>query len=152
MTGSTMPTSNPLDLPHPARDFIIHRPPMLLIDTLIERTGDEATALAAIAPGNICFDAEKGLLPEYYIEIIAQTMAAANGYDALLNDAPPPGGFIVGLTHFTLHAITAPADTFVIKISKTFEFGSMKVMHGEVFSGERTIATAELQVWEQEKK
>ncbi len=144
-------TEKKIQLPYPAVKLIIHRSPMLLIDSLIEREGDNAAARAKIIPETLCCDKNRGILPEYFIEIMAQTMAAANGYDFLIKNRSPLDGFIVGLDNFSLkHSIPAKETDFVIRIKKTLEFGSMKVMQGEVFTGDISVATGELKVWEQD--
>lgn len=121
---------------------------MLLIDTLIDRKGDDATATASLAPGNICLSETHGVLPEYFIELMAQTMAAANGYDAVHSGEPPKDGFIVGLDRCTV-ASKLTAGKFTIKIVKTMQFGSMKVLEGQVLDGDRMVAAGEIKVWEQ---
>ena len=140
-----------IQLPSPAEDLIIHTPPMLLIDKLVEREGDRATATAEILPNDICFDEKRGILPEFFIEVMAQTIAAANGYDCLLRNTQPRDGFIVGLDKFVLKQVPSIDNSFLIKVEKTMEFGPVKVMQGEVFADGNSIATGEIKVWEQEE-
>ena len=136
-------------LPIAAIDLLRHRGPMLLIDRLLARDGDRATASAHINPDSIFFVDEHSILPEYFIEIIAQTMAAANGYDALCRDSMPKAGFIVGIDDFTLITQRPDSSEFLIKVATTMEFAAMKVMTGQVVSGSTQIASAEIKVWEQ---
>ena len=138
-----------IQLPCPAGRLVKHRPPMLLIDDLLLREGDRAAASATIADDCPCLSPHRGLLPEYFIEIIAQTMAAANGYDALCRAEDPADGFIVGIDRFTFSSPPAEAKTFHIEIAKTMEFGAMKVMEGRVLADAVEIAVVELKVWEQ---
>lgn len=140
-----------VQLPYPAENLIVHRPPMLLIDFLTEREGDTAAASATIDENSTCFCDSRGILPEYFIEIMAQTMAAANGYDALLEQSPPKSGFIVGLDKFQLHYLPSGKQKFTIQIVKIMEFGSMKIMEGKVHSGSTPVAKVELKVWEQDQ-
>lgn len=146
----TLPTAKTIELPCPAENLIIHRPPMLLIDQLLEREGDNAAASASLNSDSLCFSASRGILPEYFIEIMAQTMAAANGYDALVNNTPPADGFIVGIDTFSIFHIPEGANDFRVEVVKNMEFGSMKMMNGEVFCGSTRVASIELKVWEQE--
>lgn len=147
----TIKSDKNIKLPCPAGDLIIHTPPMLLIDKLVEREGDRATAIASILPNDICFDEKSGVLPEFFIEIMAQTIAAANGFDCLLKNTQPKDGFIVGLDKFVLKHVPAIDSSFLIKVEKTMEFGPVKVMQGEVFADGSSIATGEIKVWEQEE-
>lgn len=147
----TNETDSNFQLPHPAEKLLIHRPPMLLIDSLLEREGDSASATASICKDDICFDENKGILPEFFIEIMAQTIAAANGYDCLLENNPPRDGFIVGLDNFHFKTIVADKKSFLIKVIQTMELGPVKIMQGEIFSDDLLIATGEIKVWEQEQ-
>lgn len=138
-----------LQLPLPARKLLRHRPPMLLIDRLLARDDGRATAAAGISSGGIFCTGNDIVVPEYFIEVIAQTMAAANGYDALVERLVPKAGFIVGIDDFSLHhRVSAPAE-FIIEVATTMEFAAMKVMSGEVLLGQTSIASAEIKVWEQ---
>lgn len=139
-----------VDLPCSAELLLIHRPPMLLIDKLIERQGDDATAIATISPESMFLNEKNDILCEYFIEIIAQTMAAANGYDHLVRGTQPKDGFLVGLDKFVFHYLPDNKDTFHIKTSKTMAFGSMQIVQGEVFVGDISVAAGELKVWEQD--
>jgi 3-hydroxyacyl-[acyl-carrier-protein] dehydratase len=137
----------PVSLPCPAEILMPHRLPMLFIDSLISRTGDKATALAKVPAHPICINPGRGLLPEFYIEIMAQTMAAANGYDALCENRTPRNGFLVGLDKFELLE-KADAETLRIETTKTFEFGPVKIIEGRVYCGDMMVASGEVKVWE----
>jgi predicted hotdog family 3-hydroxylacyl-ACP dehydratase len=137
-------------LPCPAENLIIHRGPMLLIDELLERQHSHAVASSTLDKGNICITKKFGVLPEYFIEVLAQTVAAASGYDRLIAEAPPGSGFLVGVENFTCEDFTsAPAkpQKFITRILTTMEAGAMKIVHGEVFAGDISVATAELKLW-----
>jgi len=142
--------SQKVHLPCAAEKLIVHRHPMLLIDNLVMREDDKAAATATLNSNNLFWCQENGILPEYYIEIMAQTMAAANGFDALSLNCPPNDGFIVGLDAFTFHGDRKQKiDDLYIFIEKTMEFGSVKIMKGEVTVDSTLISSVELKVWEQ---
>lgn len=145
-----MQNTDKYPLPMAAEKLIRHRPPMLLISELTKREGDNATANANLTKESMFHSDKRGILPEYYIEIIAQTMAAANGYDNMVEGKGPMDGFIVGLDNFQFKSSNIIKE-FTIEIEKTMEFGAMKVLNGEVFANGVSVATAELKVWEQEK-
>lgn len=145
----TLENKNGLQLPCPAHELIMHRPPMLLIDSLVKRQGDSASASATINKKSICYHDTRGILAEYYIEIAAQSMAAANGFDALKENSRPKDGFIVGIDTCTIHHEITGEATFLITIVKTMEFSAMKVMEGEVFTDGVKVASIAMKVWEQ---
>jgi 3-hydroxyacyl-[acyl-carrier-protein] dehydratase len=139
--------NQPVSLPCPAEMLLPHRSPMLFIDSLVNRVGDKATAVVTVTANSICLDPERGILPEFFIEIMAQTMAAANGYDALCENKAPRNGFLVGLDKYQLLEKTAGA-ILRIEIAKTFEFGPVKIIEGQVFCDDRVLAIGEVKVWE----
>ena len=143
-------TKNP-SLPCPAEKLILHRPPLLLIESLTEREGDSATATATLGSDSIFYTADRGALPEYFIEIMAQTMAAAQGFDALLQNQQSKDHYIVGIETYSLHCNPDDPLEFQICIKLNLDLGPVKIMEGRVISGSTTIATAELKVWESEK-
>lgn len=142
-----------VQLPCPAGKLVPHQPPMLFIDSLIERFDDRATASAVVPQNGICVDHDQGILLEFFIEVIAQTMAATNTYDALCDGKKPQDGFLVGIDEFSFEvaAIEGAAvlgKTIRIEIEKTFEFGSVKIIHGQVFDEDVLLASGIIKVWE----
>lgn len=137
-------------LPCPAEILVPHRPPMLFIDSLIERVADRATASAVVPENGICVDSVQGVLPEFFIEVIAQTMAAVNGYDALCDGKEPHDGFLVGIDEFSFKGTPSAGKTIRIKIEQTFAFGTVKIVHGQVFDEEVLLASGTIKVWENE--
>lgn len=138
-----------ITLPCPAEQLLPHRPPMLLIDNLLQRDKDTAVASAVLTQDNIFFSKECGLLNEYFIELVAQTMAAANGFDALLDNSPVKDGFIVGIENFSFQQEPKEQDTFRVVAVKDMEFGQMQVIDGEVFANSTCIASVRLKLWEE---
>ncbi len=137
-------------LPCPAEILVPHRPPMLFIDSLIERLADRATASAVVPENGICFDPVQGVLPEFFIEVIAQTMAAVNGYDALCDGKKTHDGFLVGIDEFSFGGTPTAGRTIRIEIEKTFEFGAVKIIRGQVFDEDILLASGTIKVWENE--
>ncbi len=142
-------TVNTHSLPLSAEPFLPHSRPMLFLNEILERVGNSAVASAFIGRGNICFSENGIILPEYCVEILAQTVAAANGYDAADHDQAPKRGFIVGLEQCSFHHIPQKECILLTKIVETMTFGAMKVIQGEVMADTTVIAAAELKVWEE---
>ncbi len=139
-----------ISLPCPAEKLLVHRAPMLLIKELTARENNRAEALASISDAGICTTSDQGILPEYYIEIMAQTVAAAFGYDALINNESPTEGYIVGIDKYSLINLPAKWDELHIHVQLEHDLGTVKVMAGEVFSDTEKLVTAELKVWKKE--
>lgn len=134
-------------LPMEAIALIPHRPPMLFVDSLIERHSDEARATAVMPDSGICFDPEYAM-PEYFIEVVAQTMAMANGYDARVAEKQVQEGLLVGVDRFSFKETASAGTILHVAIKKTMEFGAIKVVHGVIFNGETLLVEGDLKVWE----
>ncbi len=134
-------------LPQQADKLLPHKPPMLLAETLVERQGSRAVALATLPTAGL-FVIAGGILPEYFIELIAQTAALGNCYDAIKSDMAPRDGMLVGLDSFSWPGRPQPGTPVHIDTDVAFVFGAMKVVHGEVYAGRELLAVGDIKVWE----
>jgi predicted hotdog family 3-hydroxylacyl-ACP dehydratase len=135
-------------LPLAAQELLRHRPPMLLVAALTGRSADCATATAMLPTTGI-WHAGGRLLPEYFVELVAQTTALANGYDSRGSGRPPRDGMLVGVDAFTWHdLLPGGGGELRIEIRKVFEFGAVRIIHGEVYAGGNLVAAGEIKVWE----
>ncbi len=138
-----------------AEQLVPHRPPMLFVRELLERNGDLALVTAELPAME--------LLPELFVELVAQAMAVTSGYDALREDSPPRGGMLVGVDEFFCTDKTAAVDLvrrYLVRIEKKFQFGSIFIVTGEIYAAaegrepffplveENRIAWGTLKVWE----
>lgn len=138
---------NSVTLPIPAKQLLAHRSPMLCVDSLIARTADRATGLATL-PEFSPFLSKGIIIPEYFIEVIAQTSAMANGYDALCEDNEIADGMLVGIESFSFPTIATPGHLIHVVIEKTFEFGTISVIRGKVLQHNLLLAQGDIKVWE----
>ena len=136
-----------ITLPMEAISLLPHRHPMLFVDHLLKRYDDIAEAGAVMPEEGICFDPAQPFF-EFFIEVIAQSMAMANGYDALCSGKKMNDGMIVGVDSFAFYTTPAPGTKLHIIIEKSFEFGPVRIIHGEVFDGDLLLAEGDIKVWE----
>lgn len=139
-------------LPFAAIKLVPQRPPMLLVDQLIARDREaNSSMVAATVPGSGIFvEQGAGVLPEYFIELIAQAMAAVNGYDGLVDGAETGRGFLVGIEDFRWHGTAVPGERLRVEMVKKFEFGPVTVMAGMVLNGAgNVLAAGEIKAWEE---
>jgi predicted hotdog family 3-hydroxylacyl-ACP dehydratase len=125
---------------------------MLIIHQLLEKDEDTAVVEAVVPSEGIFVDTDKGLLPEYIIELVAQSMAAANGFDAKQSGQIPPRGFLVGIDNFSWMDKARPGETLQVKLKKTFEFQAVTIMEGRVVGPNGLVARGEIKVWEEKKR
>jgi len=138
-------------LPLPARLLVPHRPPMLIVHRLLERNEDTALAEAIVPTEGIFLGPQGGLLPEYFIELIAQSIATINGFDARKENRPPLIGYLVGIDNFSWINRVRPGETLQINLKKTFEFQAVTIMEGRVIGRNGLVACGELKVWEEKE-
>ena len=118
---------------------------------MLEKQGDRAR-VEAVAPGEGIFcHPQQGLAPEYFIELIAQAMAAASGFDRIEQGLPFSGGFLVGIDEFTWHGTAAAGEILHVDLEKRFEFDAVTVMEGRVMGRAGCIARGSVKVWETDK-
>ena len=139
-------------LPAPAVQLVAQRPPMLLVDALVhrDRPGNFSVVAATAPLSGIFLDPDGGVIPEYFVELVAQGGAAVNGYDALTDNAGKTRGFLVGIDRFIWQEGARAGDKLRVELVKTFEFGPVTVMRGRVYShADRLLAEGEIKAWEQ---
>ena len=139
-------------LPCAAEMLVQQRPPMLLIDRLIcrDRQVDTALVEAFVPADGVFVDPDGELLPEYFIELVAQSMAAVNGYDCRLDGLSSGRGFLVGVDDFCWHGGVVAGETMKVEMAKIFEFGPVTVMSGRVINKDgEVLAAGEIKAWEE---
>lgn len=83
----------------PAREFVLHREPMLLLDTLVDIGADFACCEWTASPS--LFVGDQPGVPMYIgIETMAQSIAVYAGARAKARGLGPPLGFLLGTRHF----------------------------------------------------
>ena len=143
---------NTQELPCQADQLVPQGPPMLLIDKLLRRDhGVEFAVVEATVPHQGVFiDPHQGLFLEYYIELVAQSIAAVNGYDVLVEGRKAKNGFLVGVDEFNWHEGAEPGDVLRVELEKDFEFGPVMVMRGRVVDNQgKLLAGGTIKVWEE---
>ena len=139
-------------LPCPAMELVAQRPPMLLVDTLVyrDRPGNFSVVVATVPTAGVFLGPEGKVIPEYFVELVAQGGAAVNGYDAITDAAGETRGFLVGIDRFSWHGEARTGEQLRVELVKTFEFGPVTVMSGRVFNhDEQLLAEGEIKAWEQ---
>jgi 3-hydroxyacyl-[acyl-carrier-protein] dehydratase len=134
-------------LPWPAISLLPHRPPLLLVETLIGRKESRSEA-EAVLPQTGLFVEDGVVQGEYFIELVAQTAALGNCYDRRVSGSPPEGGMIVGVDGFSWPGTPLGPGIVRIRTEVVMVFGPMKVVRGEVWKGPTLLAVGEVKVWE----
>ena len=141
-------------LPCDAGPLIPHQPPMLLVNRLIEKADDSIegseSIIEAVVPHTGPFLKNGRLLPEYYIEVLAQAVAASDGFP-YEEGKKPATGLLAGIDEFSWTSKAKPGDLIRITVRKTFEFGAAFILSGFISNESGQIAKGQLKIWKIEE-
>lgn len=135
-------------LPVDAERVVPHKPPMLMIDRLVEVL-ERASVSEMTVRSDMPFVSPEGLLDEAaYPEIISQAIAAQEGFRKIGSKNPELEGFLLGVKKMEIFAAAQVGDTLRISVFKTAKFGDFGIISGEVFRGDDLLAKGEIKVWQ----
>jgi len=143
--------AGPPELPCRAEMLVAQRPPMLLAGELLrrDREGNFSEVGAQVPQGGIFIGRSGQARPEYFVELMAQAMAAVNGYDALCEGGAYRRDLLVGIDRFFWLEGAREGEEMRVEVAKIFEFGPVTVMKGQVFNGAgKLLAEGEIKAWE----
>jgi len=92
-------------------ELIPHRPPMALLDAVVEYGPEHLTARMTVSKGKLFTDAD-GAFPAWAgIELMAQTIAAFGGLSSVALGEPAKIGFLLGTRRYDCQCARFPLDT-----------------------------------------
>ena len=137
-----------ISLPVDAVKVVPHKPPMLLIDKLIEIKERSSVSEMEISDDMI-FIGEKGILDrESYAEIISQAIAAQDGFKHFGNNRTRSEGLLLGIKNLEVFGDARVGDKLSIHVYKVAKYGDFGIIQGEVFKGNDVIARGEIKLWQ----
>ena len=112
---------------------------------MLFRSIGEKFALASVRVSpSMPFAGKDGQLADsVFMEMIAQTMAASDGFSR----GAPCDGVIIGVSNDSVHAGALVGDDLKISIRKDVKFGNWGIVKGYVRNGDVLIAEGEIKVW-----
>ena len=134
-------------LPAPAELFVPHRPPMLLVTTLLEANGGSGKVEAALGPQCLFYDANGEFEPAGFLEVCAQAFAALKGWEFLANNVAFDSGFLVGASHFHVHGTAHRGDTLLVEAHTVGTFEDFAVVSVSVHNDGRLTAEGRIKVY-----
>jgi radical SAM protein with 4Fe4S-binding SPASM domain len=135
-------------LPTDVGHIIPHKPPMLLIDRLLEVKERASVSEMTVREDMIFVDTDGRLDDASYPEIISQAVAAHEGFRRFGGRNPLVEGFLLGIKNLEVLGESFVGDTLNISLYKKTKFGDFGILNGEVFNGEKLIARGEIKVWQ----
>ncbi|MDR2463358.1 MAG: hypothetical protein LBD30_06225 [Verrucomicrobiales bacterium] len=127
--------------------LMFHRPPMLMVDDLLESDAGGGTAVLTVRANNIFLGANGRLSRVGLMEIIAQSFAATEAYQAWLAGTVKPGGYLVGLDNVTFHGDATVGDTLTTKVVSEGNIDRVAMVSGETRRGETLLVTGKFRLY-----
>ena len=127
------------------QDYIPQRPPFIMIDNLLEATGDYFKTDFKVLPGNIFVG--NGKLREFaMIENIAQSssvgLAIANKYPS----GKKPGGYLGAVSKLKLYELSAVNDRIHTVVKLIAQLGNMFLLNGETWFNDKKLMECEMKL------
>ena len=136
-----------LSLPMSVEKLVPHRPPVLLVNSIIDFSGETGIIESVIEPDNIFLE-EDGSLPEVTtIEIMAQASAAVKGYSDLKQGKDIKKGFLVDIRKSVFNGKCYSRDILRSRIEITKSFSGFSVVDGRLERSGEELANAVFKLW-----
>jgi radical SAM protein with 4Fe4S-binding SPASM domain len=134
-------------LPFPAADIIPQKSPMRVVDAVVRR-GERSGEVWVTVSEDMPFVGEGGVLDGVaYFEMIAQSMAAMNGFKRLGVEGSPAEGYVVGAQGLEILGVAEVGDRLSVSIYEDVRFGNFVIIQGRVSRDETLLARGAIKIW-----
>ncbi|MDR0646515.1 MAG: hypothetical protein LBG46_06140 [Elusimicrobiota bacterium] len=124
-----------------------HKPPMLLVDKINKAEKDFAVTAFKVKEDNIFLTEENILSREALIEIMAQSLAALNGYNAFAEGKKAEKGFLVYLKNINFYADARAGDELTCNVKVIDFVARTYIAQAEIFNNAILLADGELRIF-----
>jgi radical SAM protein with 4Fe4S-binding SPASM domain len=137
-------------LPFPAADIIPQKSPMRVVDAVVS-TGERSGELSVRVSEEMPFSRDDGTLDEIaYFEMMAQSIAALDGFKKLGASESWAGGYLVGAHKLEILGTARVGDGLSVFIQKSGRFGKFGIVRATVLRNSTVLARGEIRVWHDE--
>jgi radical SAM protein with 4Fe4S-binding SPASM domain len=134
-------------LPFAAEGVVPQGLPMRIVDAVV-RVGDRSGEVRATVSAGMPFVGEDGVVDgAMYFELMAQSIAALNGFKQLGGSQEPSGGYLVGAQNLEILGPARVGDVLTISVYKDLRFGGFGVVKGTVSRNDTVLARGEIKIW-----
>ncbi len=135
-----------LFLPVEASRLVPHKPPLLMIDRLIEMKERASVSEMTVKAGSRFVNGTGTLVEASYPELFSQALAAQEGFRKLGSRDPKPEGFETEVKKLEILGTARIGDVLQIKVVKIAKNGDYGTVNGEVYRGTDLIARGKVKV------
>lgn len=134
-------------LPLAAEALMPHRPPMRLVERLIEYSGQAGVVETEVATDGPLIDGDGRLDAVALAELLAQAYAVIKGYGALKDGRQVRKGFLVGIRELVCEGSVLAGDRLRIAVRSVVDVEDFTVAEGEVWRDAERVAHGSLKLW-----
>ncbi len=136
-------------LPFPADEIVPQRPPMRVVDAVV-RAGERSGEVSARVSDEMPFVREDGAVDAVaYFEMMAQSIAALDGFKRLGRSESAARGYLVGAHKLELLGRAHLGEELRISVYKSSRFGNFSTVKTSVSRGGTLLARGEIRVWQE---
>lgn len=134
-------------LPLAAEKLMPHRPPMRLVDRLVEYADKAGVVEAEVATDGLLVDTAGRFDAVALAELLAQAYAVVKGYATLRDGLPVRKGFLVGIREMVFERPVRAGDRLRIVVRTVADVEEFTVADGEVWRDAERVAYGSLKLW-----
>ncbi len=138
-----------MTLPADTEAYMLHRPPLRLVQRLLCVEDAHAEAQTTLKAGDVGVGSDGKVEAMTLVELVAQTYAAAQGYRDRNKENPVSRGYLVGVSDFRIESCPPAGQPLLIKIDSSCSFDDFYLVEGQVLCDDTVIAGGTLKVWVQ---
>lgn len=127
---------------------MVHKPPMLMVDKILEEEDLKAKTSFTIREDNICLDENGVLARAALIEIAAQSFAAIDRYRKIKANLKTAKGFLASVKDFKFYDDAKNGNEIICSLEKTDEIAGMHIINADLFVNNNMIASGEIRIFE----
>jgi 3-hydroxymyristoyl/3-hydroxydecanoyl-(acyl carrier protein) dehydratase len=120
-----------------------HRPPLVMIDRLVDACPESARAQKTFFPDSYGADGDS-VCDAALVECLAQTVAAAQGETTRRLGLPPERGMLVGVSGFRFHRQARLGEPLELSIEIVKRLGAMILVNGRIAQNGNAVADGTL--------
>lgn len=136
-----------LKLPMTAEHLVPHRPPFLLVDSLLKFSDQMGVVESILAPDNLFLNEDGSLRELAMVEILAQSAAAVKGYSSLQVGEDIKKGFLVDIREFFFKKECYSGDVIHSRLEITKSFSGFNILKGVLDKKGEELASGLLKLW-----
>jgi predicted hotdog family 3-hydroxylacyl-ACP dehydratase len=136
-----------VSLPLPVDRIIPQMPPMRIIDTIDELAERSALCSARIKEEIPFMEKDGSIDGVAYLEMIAQSIAALNGFRNMDSSGEAPEGYLLGAKNLKIKRKALAGETLKIMVFKFARYGGFGIVKGIVKKDDEILAEGEIKIW-----